>query len=154
MTQWGIGFTLLFIGLIYSIIIVGINFLYFPNFRFVIINPLGNIIVGLFIILVGLLLFILPAKGVVRSFYDGKLCTSGIYKYIRHPIYAGWIFVIVPGAVVITGCYLGFTIPLIMYIVFRKLIFKEEIYLENKFGEEYLAYKKNVGSVFPKCLSK
>jgi len=37
-----------------------------------------------------------------------------------------------------------------MYIVFRMLIKKEEDYLEQEFGQQYLEYKKKVKAVFPK----
>jgi len=37
-----------------------------------------------------------------------------------------------------------------MYITFRMLIKKEENYLEQEFGQQYLEYKKRVNAVFPK----
>jgi protein-S-isoprenylcysteine O-methyltransferase Ste14 len=73
-----------------------------------------------------------------------SLITSGAYAWSRNPIYLGfclfnmgigiasnnlWIFFsFIPGAV------------LVYYIAIRK----EEAYLEEKFGEEYLAYKARV----------
>lgn len=73
-----------------------------------------------------------------------RLVTSGFYALSRNPIYVGfclfnmgigiasnslWIFLsFIPGAV------------LVYYIA----IAKEEAYLERKFGEEYLEYKRRV----------
>ena len=36
-----------------------------------------------------------------------------------------------------------------MYIILRILVKKEEIYLENRFGIEYLNYKDTVPCIFP-----
>lgn len=44
---------------------------------------------------------------------------------------------------------LGISVPFVMYAIFRILIVKEEQFLENKFGQEYLQYKKEVNGVLP-----
>jgi protein-S-isoprenylcysteine O-methyltransferase Ste14 len=41
-------------------------------------------------------------------------------------------------------------IPLFMYLSYRVLIVEEERYLGDKFGGEYLEYKRKVGAIFPK----
>ena len=73
-----------------------------------------------------------------------RIVTSGFYAWSRNPIYFGfclfnigigistdsfWIFIsFIPGAI----------------LVYFIAIAKEEIYLEKKFGEEYIAYKNKV----------
>ena len=150
MTQWGIGGTLLFIGVVYSVVVFGINLILLPHVRFVIINPLVTTICGIVLILLGMFLIGIPSRRVMRHCHEGTLCTSGIYAYIRHPIYSCWILFITPGIVIITGCILGWTIPLFLYIAFRILITKEEAFLEERFGKKYLRYKHEVGRIFPK----
>jgi protein-S-isoprenylcysteine O-methyltransferase Ste14 len=44
---------------------------------------------------------------------------------------------------------LGLTAPPFMYFLLRKLVTKEEIYLENVFGSEYLDYKNRVPCIIP-----
>ena len=73
-----------------------------------------------------------------------KIVTSGFYAWSRNPIYLGfclfnigiglssdsfWIFIsFIPGAI----------------LVYFIAIAKEEAYLEEKFGEEYITYKNKV----------
>ncbi|GAB2621374.1 methyltransferase family protein [Belliella aquatica] len=78
-----------------------------------------------------------------------ELVTSGIYKYIRHPIYTGLI-----------GIFIGYflfnpnaasmihLIALLAYLPFG--IFYEEKKLIELYGQEYLDYKKHIPALFPK----
>jgi protein-S-isoprenylcysteine O-methyltransferase Ste14 len=73
---------------------------------------------------------------------DHQLITSGIYGYIRHPIYLGSLL-LNTGIILAFG---GFFIPLVSFIAWLLLMHDrmkiEEKLLEEKFGEEYLEYKK------------
>ena len=67
----------------------------------------------------------------------------------RHPVYAAWVVFFVPAVMLFFNTWLGLTAPLFMYVVIRVLVDKEEIYLEEMFGEAYLLYKKRVPLVLP-----
>lgn len=149
-TRWGVGPIFAGISLAYGAMIFMLNQVYFPLLRFTLFSNTVNITLGVILIGIGLPVFLIPAFTIDKYFYEGKLCTTGVYRFLRHPIYAAWITFIIPGIVLIRGSVLGISIPIVMYLVFRILIVKEERYLEEKFGEEYLEYKRNVGSVFPK----
>lgn len=69
---------------------------------------------------------------------------TGLYAYSRNPIYVG-----------MAVSYLGFTIaswslgallllPLCLLVIRHFVIAREEAYLEDKFGDEYLIYKSRV----------
>jgi protein-S-isoprenylcysteine O-methyltransferase Ste14 len=79
------------------------------------------------------------------------LQTDGILKYIRHPIYAGSILVIVafflfiPNAPTLVSC-----LCMLMYIPVGLLF--EEKKLIALYGDEYIEYRKNVPALFPKLL--
>ena len=150
MTRWGIGPKFTIISLIYAAIAFVIQNTLLTEFRFVIYSTLINKILGIVLILIGFITFIIPAFKIDKYFNEGKLCTKGVYAYLRHPIYAGWISFITPGFVIFRGSILGITIPIFMYIIFRALIPVEEKYLLDKFGDEYLEYQSKVGAVFPK----
>lgn len=150
MTRWGIGPKFAFLSIVYSIVILFLHFIYFHNLIFVIVSKNINIIIGIIFITLGIPVFLLSAFSIDKYFEEGKLCTEGVYAFIRHPIYGAWIVFIVPGITLILSSILGITIPLFMYFVFNKLIVNEENYLEKLFGQEYLEYKKNVGAIFPK----
>ncbi|MHA1560764.1 MAG: methyltransferase family protein [Promethearchaeota archaeon] len=91
---------------------------------------------------------------IVQYFHDRKLCTEGIYSKVQHPIYLAWIFIIIPGVVIIIGSLLSFTIPIFMYFLFLIFIPREEKYLEQMFGEDYLRYKNSTGRIFPQIINK
>jgi protein-S-isoprenylcysteine O-methyltransferase Ste14 len=73
-----------------------------------------------------------------------KIVSNGVFAYSRNPIYMA--FCLVPiGVGFIVGSYWilmsFFPAAITVYFVAIK---KEEIYLEQKFGDEYLTYKSNV----------
>jgi protein-S-isoprenylcysteine O-methyltransferase Ste14 len=149
MTRWGVGPKFTLISIIYAIVIFLLHLVWFPSLTFVILGREVNLVIGMILIIVGLLIFLIPVFTIDKYFFEGKLCTIGIYSFIRHPIYGAWIVFIVPGIVIISGSLLGISIPIFMYAIFKILIPKEEAYLEKKFGEEYLEYKKKVNALFP-----
>lgn len=153
-TRWGIGPKFTIISLIYAAIVFAIQNTLLPELRFIIYSTLINKIIGIVLILIGFIIFLIPAFTIDKYFYAGKLCTKGVYAYLRHPIYASWISFIVPGVVILSGSILGITIPIFMYIIFRVLIPVEEKYLLDKFGDEFLHYKAKVWAVFPKLWVK
>ena len=67
-----------------------------------------------------------------------------MYKYSRNPIYLGMGIILFGGAMVL-GTFSPFIVVVIFILVIeRAFIVKEEIFLENIFGDEYLEYKKSV----------
>lgn len=154
MTRWGVGPKFTVISLIYAAIIFAIQNAVFPEVRFVIYSRLINLTLGILLIVIGVIIFLIPAFTIDKYFYEGKLCKKGVYAYLRHPIYASWISFIVPGIVILRGSTLGITLPLFMYLVFRALIPVEEKYLIDKFGHEYIEYQSKVWAVIPKLWGK
>jgi protein-S-isoprenylcysteine O-methyltransferase Ste14 len=81
-----------------------------------------------------------------------KLITSGIYNYIRHPIYLGAIIDIISVPLLLNSYYSLFCISTLYIILIIVRIHIEEKVLVETFGVEYLRYKKITGSIFPKIL--
>jgi len=81
-----------------------------------------------------------PVKG-------SKLVTTGAFKYIRHPIYAGIILGGV-GLAFMFNNFIQLIIIFILYLLFELKSEYEEQQLFKKFPE-YLAYKKHTGKFFP-----
>ncbi|NHM13730.1 methyltransferase family protein [Xiamenia xianingshaonis] len=80
---------------------------------------------------------------------EGKLVDTGIYKYIRHPQYTGFLLI------TLGMIFEWATIPLlimwpILFIVYYRLARKEEQDMTREFGEQYVAYKKRTGMFLPK----
>ena len=78
------------------------------------------------------------------------LVKEGVYKYIRHPIYAAHLVWALAQLLLIPNWIAGpsfllFSIPLYFY-----RIPKEETMMIRQFGEEYKRYMKKTGRIFPK----
>lgn len=149
MSLWGIGLKFVLISIVLTVVLIALNYVLLSELIFCIGSRLINTLIGVLLISAGVFAFLIPAQRVTKHFKENKLCTTGIYAYLRHPIYASWILAIVPGIVVISGAVLGVMIPLIMYVLFKIMIGEEEQYLKTKFGQDYIDYQKRVGSLFP-----
>jgi protein-S-isoprenylcysteine O-methyltransferase Ste14 len=149
MTRLGVGprFTIISVG--YVIIIVILNLIWLPNLSIPLPRTFTQIL-GILLVIMGVPIFFIAGFILHKYFDEGKLITKGVYAYFRHPIYGSWIVFIVPGIILILNSLLGLTIPFVMYAIFKILIAEEEIYLEEKFGDQYFEYKRKVGGIFPK----
>lgn len=102
--------------------------------------------IGLFLIITSLV-FVSIARIQLGSSFTisakaNKLVTGGIYKKIRHPIYLfGLIFIF--GLIIFIQNFYLLIIWCGLIFMQRRRIKKEEKILEEKFGEEYVKYKKN-----------
>ncbi len=77
-----------------------------------------------------------------------KLVTTGIYCYIRHPLYLGEITRNIGFAVLFSSLY-GFVMMVIANIFLAIRIPSEEKMLISEFGDEYEDYKKRTKKLIP-----
>lgn len=107
------------------------------------------LIVGGAVTLVGRAQLARFGSGVLHIEEDHRLITTGVFRHIRHPIYAG-------GVLGVVGFYMAFRsavmltlVSLLYFIVIRhRLIFEEEMLIEE-FGDEYREYMKRTKRLFP-----
>lgn len=79
-----------------------------------------------------------------------ELITRGIYGLIRHPMYASQWLLVLAQPLLLQNWIAGF-LNLLAFLPFYFLRVKaEEQLMMEHFGEEYRAYTKKVGAVFPK----
>lgn len=78
---------------------------------------------------------------------NSELIQSGIYKYIRHPIYSGILFFTF-GFSIYSENTLRLLIFFTLFILFRFKAAYEERLLQDKFSN-YVAYKKKTGIFLP-----
>jgi protein-S-isoprenylcysteine O-methyltransferase Ste14 len=104
--------------------------------------PISNII-----ILVGIFLIAFGWKGVFRT--RGKLVTTGLYGYVRHPQYLGFL-VFTTGINVLWLTISTIILWPILVTLYYRLAKEEEKRLEEKFGEEYRRYKNKVPMFIPR----
>ncbi|MCX6047580.1 MAG: isoprenylcysteine carboxylmethyltransferase family protein, partial [Chloroflexi bacterium] len=81
---------------------------------------------------------------------DHTLVTTGIYRYIRHPMYASqWLWVI--AQILLLQNWLAGPLNLLIFIPFYFLrVPAEEKMMLDTFGDQYRAYMQKVGGVLPK----
>jgi len=79
-----------------------------------------------------------------------KLVKTGIYKYIRHPMYLSmWIFAIFEGFV-LSNYFIGIFGVLTWANLYFVRVSNEEKMMLDTFGEEYEKYIENTGRLLPK----
>jgi len=108
------------------------------------------IIVGLYIIWITVSLFTDYGKGTPAPYSPPKILVKiGIYGYVRNPMMIGVWFVLAGE----TSVFMCLEMLIWFFIFFLGSIFVvtiwEERNLENKFGETYREYKKNVPRWIP-----
>ncbi|MGH2982213.1 MAG: methyltransferase family protein [Solirubrobacterales bacterium] len=72
------------------------------------------------------------------------LVVSGPYRLTRNPMYVGMAFLYAGLALALGMIWSLALLPVVLLIVDRQVIAREERYLEAKFGDEYREYKKRV----------
>lgn len=79
---------------------------------------------------------------------EQELVTSGVYRYIRHPIYLG-IFLSFVGAELIAHSYLAIFFAFLLFFTSYRQGKKEESILKIHLGKEYEDYMKETKMFFP-----
>ena len=109
--------------------------------------------IGYALNLIGALLVIQGWTSIYKNYWtkgegQGKLVTNGIYTYIRHPQYAGFMLITLGLLVHWATIPLLIMWPILMFMYYR-LAKREEKDMEKEFGNQYLEYKKKTSMFFP-----
>jgi len=102
---------------------------------------LTDIMVG-----IGILLIIVGWKEIHQS--GGKVFSKGLYSYVRHPQYLG-ILLITLGLLIQWVTIPALIMWPILAFAYYRLAKQEESEMEQRFGEEYAAYKRRVPMFIP-----
>ena len=114
-------------------------------------QTLPLILIGICLIGLGFLLafnsisrFIKAKTGVVPFSESTTLITEGFYKYTRNPMYVGMNSFLL-GLMLILKNPLNIIFLIIFFFIVRNMfVLKEEVQMEETFGEDYLTYKRKV----------
>ena len=117
-----------------------IDLIHFPN----------QDLISIIILLMGMFILINPIFKFIKSKTTidpikfkkvNKLITSGIYKYSRNPMYLGLLMIVISTSMFYLNIF-SITTPFLFYFwINRFQIRREEIFLTEKFGKEYMSYK-------------
>jgi protein-S-isoprenylcysteine O-methyltransferase Ste14 len=105
--------------------------------------------IGIALYAAGLIIVILGFFGLGSSVSVGlpqeatKFKTGGIYQFSRNPMYLG-AYVMCAGSCVYSVHVINFILLVITVAVHHSVVLKEEQFLEKRFGNSWLNYKKQV----------
>ena len=78
------------------------------------------------------------------------LLKEGPYSMVRNPIYFGNLLNLIGVIIAMNlNLILSLILFLLIFLIYFLIILSEEKFLEEKFGEEYIIYKKSVPRIFP-----
>ncbi len=118
---------------------------YFSLFGFQpFIKPVALIWIGL-----GLVFWLWSAVTVMRAYKLDNLCTTGTYRFCRHPLYAGFAVFVLPGLLLWLDTWLALVAAVVLMGIVKRCGRAEEEYLLQRFGAPYEEYRKRVPAVLP-----
>ena len=126
------------------------HFDYIPSYNIDALNiPL--LVLGIILIILSIYMWYVSVinERIDKYISEGKLVTTGIYSYTRNPIYSAFTLLSIGILLIVNNYYL--LVLSFVYWLFLTILMKntEEKWLEDKFGKEYLEYKKKVNRCIP-----
>ena len=111
--------------------------------------------IGVALIVVAVLAVLMSFAGLRRSLTaspipkaDGQLVTTGLYRYVRHPIYSAILLAAI-GVLLDAGYWPQLPIALMLYLLLnQKASFEEELLLKRY--PEYAKYRRSTPRFFPR----
>ena len=81
------------------------------------------------------------ARTAILPFHSAsRIVTSGPYRFTRNPMYTGFTLAHVGSALAVNSIWPVLLLPIVIALLVRFVIHREEAYLRRAFGEEYEAY--------------
>ncbi len=74
---------------------------------------------------------------------ETALRTTGIYRFSRNPMLLG-LYLIALGSALYVQCPINWIRVIIALTVHHKIILAEEVFLQSRFGEQWIRYRKKV----------
>lgn len=105
--------------------------------------------IGLVWLLPGVVLYAISGKIMTRAVREGRLITSGPYRFSRNPLYAMVILNIIPGVGLMMNSWLVLTTAVAGYLAFKNCIRGEYDEMFATFGDPYLEYSRKTPEFFP-----
>lgn len=91
-------------------------------------------------------LFLVRKTSVVPTRPASALVVDGPFRVSRHPMYVGFTAVYVGVSLLLHALWPLLFLPIVLVVVHKTAIEREEAYLERRFGREYRQYKQRVRS--------
>jgi protein-S-isoprenylcysteine O-methyltransferase Ste14 len=116
----------------------------------------GVNVLGIFLYLSGLILLVHSHHQLKRNWsptieinQQQELVTSGVYRLIRHPIYAAVWLMVIAQLLIINNYILGLTGVLSFFLLYNHRVTREEHMMAAHFGKEFVIYCETTGRLLP-----
>jgi len=124
--------------------------LLFPSiFTFPVVVKSMLLYIGIPMFVVGLGLYAVTARALLKAIKERRMVTSGLFKYSQNPLYAMIMLMIFPGVGLIMNSWLILTTTVVGYLAFRLFIRQEYDDMTEVFGDSYTQYKSRTPEFFP-----
>ncbi|EHJ48131.1 Isoprenylcysteine carboxyl methyltransferase [Solidesulfovibrio carbinoliphilus subsp. oakridgensis] len=150
MNRWGMGTTLYRATILYGLLAVLYDTVLLAAWCDRLVPWRLALAGGGTLLFLGLVVYALGTFSVYKAVDAGQLATRGIYAVVRHPLYAAWVWLIVPGLALLQGTPLTLAAPVVAAVFYRLCIPHEEAVLSAAHGEAYEAYRRRVGGIVPR----
>jgi protein-S-isoprenylcysteine O-methyltransferase Ste14 len=84
---------------------------------------------------------------------EHELIRGGPYRWVRHPIYTGMV-VAMAGTAMACDQWRGVPAVLLFWLAFTIKRMKEENFMHQTFGTQYMEYSQTTGAIFPLLLRR
>jgi protein-S-isoprenylcysteine O-methyltransferase Ste14 len=101
-------------------------------------------------ILISLAVIVWSIKSLPAADRGNKLCTTGAFKYVRHPLYAAFLSIFDFGLAVYLNSYIFILWAVLLHPIWHYIVRYEERLMIDIFKEEYVDYQKKTGRFLPK----
>ena len=102
------------------------------------------IVLGIVLIGWGMLTFVRARTAILPMRPASRLVDSGPYRITRNPMYTGMSLLYLGGMLVLNWGWALVVFPVVIVLLYRLVIRREEEYLAAEFGEEYREYCRRV----------
>lgn len=129
---------------LYMALTAVISYTMYPAFRITRDHYTLLLIIAILLIFTGVLGVISVAGKLLKCFKERKLMTDGLYRVCRNPMYASYVFFVIPGLCLLFNSWLVLSTVIVNLTLTLLLVPREYEYLEKTFGDEYRDYLRKV----------
>jgi protein-S-isoprenylcysteine O-methyltransferase Ste14 len=117
-------------------------------------NPAPIKVVGGVLAAIGLGLLFWTVQTLRNWWAKDELCTTGPFKWFRHPMYAAWITFIAPSVALYLNSWIILFFAILLHPIWRQLVMREEKVMFEKFQNEYRVYAARTGRFIPRVRNR
>lgn len=117
-------------------------------------NPAPIKVVGGVLAVIGLGLLFWTLRTLRNWWAKDELCTTGPFKWFRHPTYAAWITFIAPSVALYLNSWIVLFFVIVLHPIWHQLVVREEKVMFGEFQNEYRAYAARTGRFFPRIWNR